>query len=202
MAELLSTVEAYRAIVRAKYPERDDLLQIESLHQMRYAKQLGIKDPNPAHEVLDLLRTGVASRKIRLYGVLKNCLPADIDPIDARAGELSVFDGTLKIYESKDTLRTSRIYTSVHCYANDLPLPKGKGGRPPKLDKAAVSAEVGRLMDHHGEFSADDPDWNAQVRLIEALRKEFGEASDSTFEEYIKQPLTDWRARRKAPPET
>jgi hypothetical protein len=174
---------------------RDDLLQIETIDQLRYAKSLGIQNPEPAHEVLALLREGVASQKIRLRGVLNNCLPADVDPLDARMGELYVFDGTLKIYESKDTFRTSRIYSSVHCYARGLPLPKGKGGRPPKLDRNAAAAEVSRLMEHHGEFSADDPDWNAQARLIEALREKFGEASDSTFEEYVKQPLADWRAR-------
>jgi hypothetical protein len=72
--------------------------------------------------------------------------------------------------------------------------PKGKGGRPPKFDRAVVAAEVHRLMVHHGEFSADDPEWNGQARLIEALRQRFGEASDSTFEEYIKEPLATWRS--------
>jgi hypothetical protein len=81
-------------------------------------------------------------------------------------------------------------------FVAQLARPKGKGGRPPKFDQAAVGAEVQRLMDHNSEFSTDDPDWNAQARLIEALREKFGEASDSTFEEYIKEPLADWRAQR------
>jgi hypothetical protein len=94
----------------------------------------------------------------------------------------------------------------VHCYADDLPSQKGKGGRPRKLDNAAVSAEVGRLMDHHGEISPDDPDWNALVRLYDALRQKFGlDLADSTLEPYVKKPLADWRERReqnRAPPKT
>lgn len=80
--------------------------------------------------------------------------------------------------------------------------PKGKGGRPRKFDQDAVAAEVRRLMDHHGEFSTDDPDWNAQIRLVEAVRYRFGEASDSTLEEYIKQPLAHWRAQKHSSPKT
>ena len=80
--------------------------------------------------------------------------------------------------------------------------PKGKGGRPPSFNRNAVAAEVRRLMDHHGEFSADDPEWNAQARLIEAVRKKFGEASDSTLEPYIKEPLAAWRNEKAASPKT
>jgi hypothetical protein len=72
---------------------------------------------------------------------------------------------------------------------------KGKGGRPPKFSQAAVDAEVKRLMDHHGEFSADDPEWNAQARLCEAICKKFGEAAPSTIDNYIKEPLVRWRER-------
>jgi hypothetical protein len=83
--------------------------------------------------------------------------------------------------------------------AEALPAPgreRMKGGRPPKYERAAVAAEVNRLMDYHGEFSPEDPEWNAQVRLIEAVRSKFGEASNSTIEGYIKEPLADWRAGR------
>ncbi|MET4034446.1 hypothetical protein ABIB94_008353 [Bradyrhizobium sp. JR7.2] len=68
-----------------------------------------------------------------------------------------------------------------------------KGGRPLKLSRIAVAAEVTRLMDHHGEFSPDDPEWNAQARLREALIRKFGEAAPSTVDEYIKEPLAAWR---------
>lgn len=76
------------------------------------------------------------------------------------------------------------------------PPTKAKGGRPPKFDHAAVAAEVVRLMDHHGEFSQDDPEWNAQARLTEAIIRRFGEAAESTIDDYIKEPLAAWRERR------
>jgi transposase len=80
---------------------------------------------------------------------------------------------------------------------------KGKGGRPRKLDNAAVSAEVGRLMDHHDEFSSDDPDWNGLVRLYDALREKFGiELADSTLEQYVKEPIAQWRQGRRTSPKT
>lgn len=79
---------------------------------------------------------------------------------------------------------------------------KGKGGRPRKFSSAAVADEVWLLMDHHGEFCADDPDWNAQARLVEAIRAKFGEASDSTLEDYIKEPLAAWRKAKAPSPET
>lgn len=77
--------------------------------------------------------------------------------------------------------------------------PKGKGGRPPRFDRDVVAAEVQRLMNHHGEFSPDDPEWNAQARLVEALRQRFGEASDSTLEDYLREPLAAWRTEKAAP---
>jgi hypothetical protein len=70
--------------------------------------------------------------------------------------------------------------------------PKGKGGRRPRFNQEAVSKEVMRLMDYHGEFS-DDDGWNAQARLNEAIREKFGEAAPSTVDEYIKEPLAHWR---------
>jgi hypothetical protein len=134
--------------------------------------------------------------------MLNNAAPDDIDQIDAKEGEIDVFAGILKIYEGKDTFRTTRIYTSVHCYEDGLPLPKGKGGRPRRFDPTAVAVEVQELMDHHGEFRPDDPEWDAQARLTDAIRAKFGEAADSTIEEYIKEPLTRWREQRSNRPET
>jgi hypothetical protein len=78
----------------------------------------------------------------------------------------------------------------------EVPPTKAKGGRPPKFDRAAVAEEVDRLMDHHGDFSQDDPEWNAQARLTEAIIRKFGEAAPSTVDEYIKDPLLAWRERR------
>jgi hypothetical protein len=221
VAKLLLLADAFRAILRSKHPEREDLQQIDS-YQWFYRRRRRIVGRNvihdqadePAYAAYDLLKAGIKGQKIRLHGCLNGALAADINPIDAREGELYVFaDGggwptqkqvpRLEIYESKGSRHPSRTYTHVHCYTDDLQLPKGKGGKPPRLDRAAVSAEVGRLMDHHGEISPDDPDWNALVRLYDALRQKFGlELADSTLESYVKEPLAKWRELNKAPPKT
>jgi hypothetical protein len=206
----LPVVDAFRAILRTTYPERTDLQQIDSYRWFHDRRRVIVggdlihdQADAPAYDALDQLKAGVKGQKIRLRGVLKNALPADIDPIDARDGHLDVFAETLKIYESKDTLRTARIYTSVHCYADDLPAAKGKGGRRPVMDRTAVAVEVKRLMDHHDEFSDDDQEWNAQARLVDAIRDKFApEAADSTIEKYIKEPLAIWRELRSRRPKT
>jgi hypothetical protein len=209
-AKLLSTADAFRAILRTTHPERTDLQQIDSYRWFHDRRRVMIggdiihdQADAPAYDALDLLKAGIKSRKIRLRGVLKNALPDNIDPIDARDGHLNVFAETLKIYESNDTSRTARIWTSVHCYAGDLPAAKGKGGRKPVLDQTAVAAEVERLMDYHNEFIPGDKDWNALARLYDALRQKFGmELANSTLDPYVKKPLADWREQKRAPPKT
>jgi hypothetical protein len=207
----LPIADAFRAILRTTHPERTDLQQIDSYRWFHERKVIMVGNnliqdqaDEPAYAALDLLKAGVKGQKIRLRGVLKNALPDDIDPIDAREGELDVFAATLKIYESKETFRTSRIYTSVYCYAADLPRAKGKGGRPPIVNWPTVFTELERLMDHHDEFGPDAPDWNAQARLVEALQEfcldKFGvEPDKNTIEANIKAPLAKWRERKRHP---
>jgi hypothetical protein len=96
---------------------------------------------------------------------------------------------------SDRTRRRVRVPHWVYVRRADL-APKGKGGRKGVLDKLAVSREVERLMDWHGDFRADDPQWNAQARLINAIREKFQtDAADSTIEGYVKKPLAEWRER-------
>jgi hypothetical protein len=81
------------------------------------------------------------------------------------------------------------------------PKQAGRGGRPPLVDWTVAKAQIFHLMDHHGEFSADDPEWNAQVRLEEAIQKfcvsKFGiEPATSTLRGHLGEALRDWRARR------
>jgi hypothetical protein len=228
MSKLLPTGDAFRAILRSAHPEREDLHHIDS-NRWFHDRRGKILDRNvihdqadePAYEALDLLKAGIAGQKIRLRGSLNGAPHADVDPIDARDGELGVFDETLKIYESKPNFRISRKYTSVHCYADDLPLQKGKddgpaspqplskgkGGRKPIVDWGVVFAEFERLMDHHNEFSPDDPEWNAQARLIEGLQKfccdKFGiEPDKNTIGGRIKGPLAQWREQKAKHPKT
>ena len=132
--KLLSLAEAFRTILRSQHPEREDLHRINSYRWFHDRQEMvggpfgdAIRDEadKPAYEVLELLQSGVAGQKFRLRGSLSGAVPDDIDPIDASEGELDVFAGALVI-TINDIFRSKRTYTSVHCYADDLPLPKGK----------------------------------------------------------------------------
>jgi hypothetical protein len=128
MAELMSTVEAFHAMLRAKYPDREDLLQIKSRHQLVYAKSFELQDPAPAHEVLAALRAEIASGKIqRFQGVQNGAMPAEINQDHVKRGELDFFDGTLTV-EDKDELGFThrKIYRHVYFYADDLTLPRSR----------------------------------------------------------------------------
>ena len=46
-------------------------------------------------------------------------------------------------------------------------------GRPPHDWDGTIKRRVFELMDYHGPFSADDPDWNVQARLVEKIEDEF-----------------------------
>jgi hypothetical protein len=76
--------------------------------------------------------------------------------------------------------------------------PRSRRGRLPKFDWTAVGAEMARLMNHHGDFSNDDPEWNCQARLEQALlqfcRTTFNkEPALSTLREKIPDWLSRWR---------
>jgi hypothetical protein len=89
----------------------------------------------------------------------------------------------------------------IYLLKADVAPPKGKGGRPKRLNQAAVAAKVQELMTDNGEFSPDD-NWNALARLYDALRQEFGEVSDSTLEPYVREPLAQWRLSKRPLPKT
>jgi hypothetical protein len=76
--------------------------------------------------------------------------------------------------------------------ASTSPPSAHRTGRPPAYDWAAVRKTTFELMDHHDEFSVDDPEWNAQARLEEILSEKFGMAI-STLREQLPKFLTDWR---------
>jgi len=56
-------------------------------------------------------------------------------------------------------------------------------------------------MNDNGEFSVDDPEWNAQARLEEAIA-DFCESkfktrpSETTIKDNIHEPLERWRQSR------
>jgi hypothetical protein len=76
-----------------------------------------------------------------------------------------------------------------------------KPGRKPDFDWEAIEAKCYALMDHHGDFTPDDPDWDCQARLEIALmrfcqeiwRREPG---PSTLRERLPDWLSAWRWRK------
>jgi hypothetical protein len=46
-------------------------------------------------------------------------------------------------------------------------------GRNLSYDWSGAQSEAMRLMDHHGDFSVDDREWDRQARLEEAIRRHF-----------------------------
>jgi hypothetical protein len=76
--------------------------------------------------------------------------------------------------------------------------PARRGGRPPAVDWNVMRSEALRLMDHHGNFSADDPEWSAVERLYDALQhfcnSKFGrEVGRTTLQEHVTPWLSEWR---------
>jgi hypothetical protein len=77
---------------------------------------------------------------------------------------------------------------------------RGKGGRRPVVNWTMADQEVHRLMDHHSEFSVDDPKWNARARLEEAVgdfcETTFGiRPSETALKVHVGKSLEQWRQR-------
>ena len=94
---------------------------------------------------------------------------------------------TREIFVRKDSL--DRFVASIE--PNSKPA-ASRGGRKPVYDWPKIRKAVFELMDHHGEFSPDDPKWNAQARLEEVLSDRF-EVAISTLRERLPKFLEDWR---------
>jgi hypothetical protein len=73
-------------------------------------------------------------------------------------------------------------------------------GRKPAYHRPSVRKWVFDLMDHHGEFSLDDPQWKSQADLERAILEEFlGHNQypvESTVRELIREPLAQWCAQK------
>jgi hypothetical protein len=80
--------------------------------------------------------------------------------------------------------------------------PQRKRGPKPKFDWAAIETEAVRLMDYHGDFSADDAAWNAQARLESGLLAFCGgrfsrEPGLTQLRTHLATWLKHWRTTRK-----
>jgi hypothetical protein len=79
--------------------------------------------------------------------------------------------------------------------------PRQKPGPKPDFDWEVLEAKCYALMDHNGDFTPDDPDWDCQARLETALmnfcqdtwKREPGE---STLREKLPGWLSTWHKRK------
>jgi hypothetical protein len=114
-------VEAFRRIFRAIYPGRPALAdEIQSYAwddfggvRFWFGTHLTSDEVIAVNKAFELLDQG----KIRFRGVLAPSRPEeDIDPVDASAGKLHVFDGKLHFLENK----VIKTYHRVRCYEIDV----------------------------------------------------------------------------------
>jgi hypothetical protein len=75
----------------------------------------------------------------------------------------------------------------------------GRVGRPP-LDWSEARDCTFYLMDYHGEFETADPEWNAQARLEEEIRKlpRYRDCAESTIREHVGKHLDEWRKQKRS----
>ena len=70
-----------------------------------------------------------------------------------------------------------------------------KRGRPRVIDPVILRETVFKLMDQHGDFTPEDPEWNARARLEEAIRIELGiEPAPSTLAVAVPPYIEEWRS--------
>jgi hypothetical protein len=75
-----------------------------------------------------------------------------------------------------------------------LPKKQAKRGRKP-YDRAAISAEVWRLMDYRGDFVPEDRAWRSLSQLIRKLENKF-DISRSTLAEMVSPMVEAWRKNK------
>jgi hypothetical protein len=138
-----------------------------------------VRFDNPADPVLLMADDGLVGMDMRPGAQDKAGVTADGKPIIHRNISTRMFQ------ISKDDLLD---WLGRHHPEQRAPR---RGGRPPH-DWSKISAAAFKLMDHHGEFSNDDPKWNAQARLEEALSDQFT-VGISTLRERLPKFLEDWR---------
>jgi hypothetical protein len=202
----ITPADALRAFVRARYKTRPELADEigpvypwfhlrEKIYLQGFPENADDPEWVAARQLLAELKDKICAGDIRAYGSLDHAKPDAIDPNELAIGELDFDEKTL------DCDGGRRIYREVHllrCDVDHLIGPAAgkseagrKGGRKP-YDRQAIEKRVGELMDHHGNFSTDDPDWNTDARLVEKLEDELG-ISRSTLYETIPPMVDAWR---------
>jgi hypothetical protein len=93
-------------------------------------------------------------------------------------------DGTVKFVGSDDPPRPFEVLRShlLRYWSAE------RRGRKPKVNKQIITDKVFELMSYHGEFVAEDEQWNCQARLEEEIAKD------------LKTPLATSTIRRHVVP--
>jgi hypothetical protein len=78
---------------------------------------------------------------------------------------------------------------------------RAKPGPKPDFELGEIEAKCYDLMDHNGDFTPDDPDWDCQARLETALMKfcqetRGREPGASTLREKLPEWLSTWHKRK------
>ena len=75
--------------------------------------------------------------------------------------------------------------------------PATRRGRKPKISKQTITDKVFELMDYHGDFVAEDKEWNCRARLEEAIAKDRDiSLAPSTIRLHVVSALEQWRKRK------
>jgi hypothetical protein len=205
----ITLADAFRAILRAGYPQRpalaDEIQSIRYFHSATIDKSTGRRnDPEAqaADDALAVLRDAVVSHSIRLRGWLGDNLPADIEHMEVAWNGIHVFDNTLEVYGERG--RTLRTYRNIHCGEDEIKAilrGRTKRGAPPKVDwelaKDAFRLEVKKRgglpnPDH------DDNDWRRQAdaeRWVADFLDARGErVSESVIRTHVSEMLSSIEA--------
>jgi hypothetical protein len=204
MPEWITPAEAFRMILRGKHPENPGLAeQITSELWFAYPemqkKKLQQKGHSPAgfeaaKNARDLLVKTFRDGDIAGRGILQRRAPViDIDLADARTGSLFIWNQALDC----SLTVPGRKYVNVVLKEADIrPLCGARRrGRPQEYDWEAIKAKAFALMNYHGDFRTDDPEWNVQERLVEQLA-DFCGAPDSLIREKLPAWLEEWRKEK------
>jgi hypothetical protein len=98
-------------------------------------------------------------------------------------------------------IRSQQLVTLVPADQHEDRQQKAKPGPKPDFEWEAIEAKCYELMDYHDEFTSDDPDWDCQARLEEALMKfcqeTWGrEPGASTLRDKLPKWLSTWRKKK------
>jgi hypothetical protein len=74
---------------------------------------------------------------------------------------------------------------------------KSNAGRKPQYDPAKIRDFVFDRMDHHGDFTPDDPVWDCQAKLERAISGHLNnKAAESTVRHFARRFHDEWKALR------